>query len=169
LNCDICGREITGQAFRVTVEGAKMMVCGNCQQLGKPYREDPKPPRMISAPRMNIQPRPAPRRVAELPKEMNELEVAEDFPELVRKHRMKLKLSQEDLANRVKERLSVIQKIETGKMAPNSRLCRALEHELKIKLLIPRKELTDVPKSAAPTEVTLGDIIRVKGKTKLEF
>ena len=107
--------------------------------------------------------------MADLPKEMNELDVAENFPELVRKHRMKLGLSQEDLAERVKEKLSVIQKIETGKVAPNSRLCRALEHELKVKLLVPRREADDVPKSAAPSEVTLGDIIRIKGKTKPEF
>jgi len=40
-----------------------------------------------------------------------------------------------------------------------------LEHELRIKLLIPRKE-TAVPKMAAPAEVTLGDIIRIKGKPK---
>jgi len=71
------------------------------------------------------------------------------------------------LAKSVKEKLSVIQKIEIGKMTPDTRLCRALEHELKIKLLVPHKELSDVPKSAAPAEVTLGDIMRVKGKGNL--
>jgi len=76
---------------------------------------------------------------------------------------MKLGISQEDLAKRVKEKLSVIQKIETGKIAPNTRLCRELQHELKIKLLVPRKE-TPPPKTAAPSEVTLGDIVRIKGQ-----
>ncbi len=169
MNCDICGRQIVGQAFRVMVEGAKMLVCSKCQKLGKPYQEEPQQPRVTGPLRLNIQPRVSPRRLADLPKEMNELDVAENFPELVRKHRMKLGLSQEDLAERVKEKLSVIQKIETGKVAPNSRLCRALEHELKVKLLVPRREADDVPKSAAPSEVTLGDIIRIKGKTKPEF
>lgn len=96
--------------------------------------------------------------------EMDELDLAEDYPAIVRERRMKIGLSQEELAGRVKEKLSVIQKIETGKMAPNTRLCRALEHELKVKLLVPRKE-TAVPTTTAPTEVTLGDIIRIKGKS----
>lgn len=78
---------------------------------------------------------------------------------------MKMGLSQEELAKRVKERLSVMQKIENGKIAPDSRLCRELEHELRIKLLVPRKA-TPAPKMAAPAQITLGDIVRVKGKQK---
>ena len=111
---------------------------------------------------------PTRKKTAELPKEMDQLDIADDFAERVRKYRSKLGLSQEELAKRVKEKLSVIQKVETGKISPNSRLCRALEHELKVKLLVPHAEIEDVPKGIAPTEVTLGDIVRVKGKTKSE-
>jgi putative transcription factor len=96
---------------------------------------------------------------------MEELEVADDYAAIISHKRMKMGISQEDLAKRVKEKLSVIQKIETAKMAPDSRLCRELEHELKVKLLVPRKEAA-VPKTAAPAEVTLGDIIRIKDRTK---
>jgi putative transcription factor len=97
---------------------------------------------------------------------MAQFDLAEDLAERVRKYRMKLALSQEELAKRVKEKLSVIQKIETGKMTPDMRLCRALEHELKVKLLLPHTETAEVPKSAVPSEVTLGDIVRVKDKSK---
>jgi putative transcription factor len=96
---------------------------------------------------------------------MEESEVADNYSDLVRSRRMKMGLSQAELAGRVKERLSVIQKIETGKIAPDSRLCRELEHELRIKLLVPRKA-TPALKMAAPAEFTLGDIIRVKEKQK---
>jgi putative transcription factor len=170
LNCDICGREITGQAFKVRVEGAKMLVCHRCQKLGTPYVEE-RPSqnptsRALTAPRMAAIPRVMHRKAPELPREMQELEIAEDYASRVRKRRMKVGLSQEQLAKRVKEKLSVIQKIETGKMAPDTRLCRELEHELKIELLVPYKESTKMPKAAAPTEVTLGDIVRVKDKSK---
>ncbi len=151
-----------GSAFKVRVEGAKMLVCSSCQTLGKPYRDDMPVASRARAPhafRMFKFQRKAP----ELPRGMEELEVSEDYAKLVRRKRMKLGLSQEELAQRVKEKLSVIQKIETGKVAPDTKLCRGLEHELKIKLLIPRKEIV-APKSAAPAEVTLGDIIHVKGK-----
>jgi putative transcription factor len=164
LNCDICGREIVGQAFKVKVEGAKMLVCRSCQSLGKPYEEDI----AVQRPRPTFTgvvrlPRVPERRTAELPKEIEELDIAENFSDLVRKGRMKLGWSQEDLAKKVKEKLSVIQKIETGKMTPDTQLCRQLQHELKIKLLVPRKE-TPQPKIAAPAEVTLGDIVKIKGK-----
>jgi len=112
---------------------------------------------MIRMPKTTI------RRAPELPKEIQELDVAENFAGIVRKRRMKLGISQEELAKRVKEKLSVIQKIETGKIAPDTQLCRELQHELKIKLLVPRKE-TPPPKTAPPGEVTLGDIIKIKGQ-----
>jgi len=69
LNCDICGREITNQAFKVMVEGAKMLVCGRCQRLGKPYVEEPafKSP----LPRGIVGPRVIQRRAPELPRGMD--------------------------------------------------------------------------------------------------
>jgi len=97
---------------------------------------------------------------------MGELDIADDYARRVRQQRMKLGFSQDDLAKRVKEKLSAIQKIETGKVAPNTRLCKVLEHELRIELLVPRKETTDLPSAPAPTELTLGDIIRIKDKSK---
>ena len=164
MNCDICGREIVGQAFKVKVEGAKMLVCRNCQGLGTPYQEDPAPQRPRLSPSGFVRlPRLSQRKPTELPKEIQELDVAENFSELVRKRRMKLGWSQADLAKKVKEKLSVIQKIETGKMTPDTQLCRQLQHELKIKLLVPRKE-TPAPKTTAPAEVTLGDIVKIKGR-----
>ncbi len=166
LNCDICGREIVGLAFRVKVEGAKMLVCGKCQHLGKPYQEDTPVPIRPHAPTALRMPRPTYRKAPEMPSGMEELDVAEDYPGLIRRERMKLGLSQEELAKRVRAKLSVIQKIETGKIAPDTKLCRELQHELRIKLLIPRKE-APVPKTPAPAEVTLGDIMRMKGKSKL--
>jgi|APFre7841882654_1041346.scaffolds.fasta_scaffold136467_1 putative transcription factor len=169
LNCDICGREIGGQAFKIEVEGAKMLVCHSCQKLGKPYKEEPRPvppPQRQVVRGVTYTPTPLSKRKIELPKEMDQFDLADDIPERVRKYRTKLGLSQEDLAKRVKAKLSVIQKIETGKVAPDTHLCRELEHELKVKLLVPHAETEDLPKGPAPTEVTLGDIIRIKDKTK---
>jgi len=140
-----------------------MLVCSNCQSLGKPYKEEPKPQSPVVRGTAFL---PTRKRTTELPREMGQYDLAEDLAERVRKYRMKLALSQEELAKRVKERLSVIQKIEIGKMTPDMRLCRALEHELKVKLLVPHTETAEVPKSAAPSEVTLGDIVRVKDKSK---
>ncbi len=140
-----------------------MLACRNCQHLGEPYQEDP----VLQQPRprtgvVRLSRIPV-RRPAELPKEIQELDIAEDFADIIRKRRMKLGMSQEDLANRVKTKLSIIQHIENGKIAPETRLCRVLQHELKIKLLVPHSE-APAPKTAAPNEITLGDIIKIRGK-----
>jgi putative transcription factor len=164
LNCDICGRTIVGPAFRVRVEGAKMLVCSSCQHLGKPYHETVSAPMRQYPPKLRM-PRSTYHKAPELPRGMEESEVAEDYSNLVKHQRMKMGLSQEELAKRVKERLTVIQKIETGKIAPDTKLCRGLEHELRIKLLVPRTA-TPEAKMGAPAEVTLGDIIRLKEKRK---
>jgi len=66
---------------------------------------------------------------------------------------------------KVKERLSIIQKIELGKMGPDMRLARTLEHVLRIKLLVPRSE-PSAPKGTASggKEVTLADIAIIHKK-----
>ena len=69
------------------------------------------------------------------------------------------------MAMKVKERLSVIQKIELGKMEPDMRLAKALEHVLRIKLLVMTSE-PPAPKPApgATKEVTLADVARIRKK-----
>ena len=155
----------------MTVEGAKMLVCNRCQNLGKAYKEDPHTPiRPTFTPsstpsHRTVSFQPTRRKTPQLPKELVELDLAEDLAERVRKSRSKLGISQEELAKRVKQKLSVIQKIESGKMTPEVRLCRELEHELKVKLLLPQKE-DEAPKNTAPSSVTLGDIVQLKDKSK---
>ena len=75
-------------------------------------------------------------------------------------------LTQQDLATRVKERLSIIQKVESGKIAPDMKLCRELEHSLRIVLLTPRVEVPTPTGVVAAPGLTLGDIVRVKQRVK---
>jgi putative transcription factor len=115
----------------------------------------------IAAPRP-VQSRPADRRA---PREVQELDIADNYPQIIQKARRKHGLSQEDLAMKVKERLSVIQKIELGKMSPNMRLAKELEHILRIKLLVLTSE-PPVPKLTlgATKEVTLADVAKIRSK-----
>jgi len=175
LNCDICGRQIRGKPNRIVVEGAKMMACDSCAKLGTPYQE-PKlaPPipsvagaRPASVTRHPVPPRPAPTLPADrrAPRDLQELDIADNYPQIIQKARRKHNLAQEELAIKVKERLSIIQKIELGKMAPDMRLARTLEHVLRVKLLVARTELP-APKLAttATKEVTLADVAKIRKK-----
>jgi len=105
---------------------------------------------------------PADRRV---PREVQDLDLADNYPQIIQKARRKHELSQEELAMKVKERLSIIQKIELGKMAPDMRLARTLEHVLRVKLLVPRTE-PPAPRlpASATKEITLADVARIRNK-----
>ena len=105
--------------------------------------------------------------IESLPKGVEDSDLVEDYPLIVKDAREKLHLSQTDLAFRAKEKLTVIQKIELGKIMPTMRLTKELEHILRVKLLAPREELevSTVPvRQTGPRELTLGDIAVVRHK-----
>jgi putative transcription factor len=93
------------------------------------------------------------------------VELTEDYGTRIRKAREKLGFSHEELGKRLNEKVSLLKKIETGKMTPNDKLATALEHTLKVKLIVPRKE-EKVPQAKMPRvpsrELTLGDLIQIK-------
>jgi len=170
LSCDICGEEIRGRPLKVVIEGAVVVTCPRCGRLGKPYVESP---RLRLSPPVHVARsvvRPGARATRPISREaLGELEVTEDYAARIRRAREKIGLTQEDLATRVKEKLSIIQKIESGKMIPDMKLCHELEHFLKIELLVPTVEApvaTPPPQSA---NLTLGDIIKVKRRDEKEL
>ncbi len=165
LQCEVCGRRIEGSPRKVMIEGAKLSVCNACSKLGKTYYEEPKPRAIIStaraAPRrLRIQTKKVPTPPAE-----TALELVEDFDVKIRQAREKLGLSHEELGKKINEKVSLLRKIETGKMRPDNRLATILEHVLKVKLIVPAKE-EKVPQAriakAVGREMTLGDMIQPK-------
>jgi len=136
-----------------------MIVCSHCAGLGT---ELPNPPTR-PANRTGFTPKPKPP-VGRLPREYVESDLIEDYSRIIKEAREKVKLSQQDLAMKAKAKLSVIQKIEIGKIEPPIPLSRELEHILHVKLLVPREEI-DVPIASlnqAVQGVSIGDVAIVK-------
>jgi putative transcription factor len=99
------------------------------------------------------------------PKLAEEVELVKDFSSRVRQGREKMELSHEDLGKKIGEKVSVLRKIESGKMAPDHKLAAKLEHTLKIKLLVPLSEpKTSSTRLSTLRKVTLGDVVSVKKK-----
>lgn len=84
----------------------------------------------------------------------------------IREARERMGLTQQDLATRVKERLSIIQKVESEKIVPDMKLCRELEHFLRIVLLTSRAEIPASTEMTTTPSLTLGDIARVKQRVR---
>ena len=162
MYCEVCGSEIVGKPARSLVEGATLIVCQKCSSLGKELPGFPERQR-------TARPGPVPSHtrtpIESLPKAVEDSDLIEDYPMIVKEGREKLGLSQTDLAFKAKEKLTVIQKVELGKILPTMRLTKELEHILRVKLLAPRSELevSTIPVSqVGPRELTLGDIALVK-------
>ncbi len=166
MRCEVCGSRIRGTPYRAMIEGAKLTVCSECAKLGSIFWEAKSEPRLKKVAKRLPQPMFAAKKK---PVKLQEtLELVEDFSSRVRQAREKLRLSQEDLGRKLNEKVSVLRKIESGKISPDHRLAEKLEHALKIKLLVPFSEPKVSPKDLSrPPEVTLGDLINVK-KEKTE-
>jgi len=164
MRCEVCGRRIIGPPFKAMIEGAKMLVCAECSKLGSVYWEAKTEPRMKKVSKRLPQPVIAPRKQPPIVVEES-VELIEDFGAKVRQSREKLGMSHEDLGKKIREKVSVLRKIESGKMTPNNLLIEKLQHALKIKLLVPVSE-PKVPSkalaSSRPSAPTLGDIAQVK-------
>lgn len=102
------------------------------------------------------------RRASTLPGE--DLELVEDYGEVVRRARMEMGLSQEDLAKQLNEKLTIIKKIEAEEFRPSIELARKIERVLKVKLLVPAEEPVDLSgfKEAGKLAggVRLGDLLK---------
>ena len=142
-----------------------MTVCSECAKLGSGYWE-PKPQRRAKK-SIKRQPTISFSKRKQRPTVTETLELVGDFGQRVRQAREGLGLSHEDLGRKIRERVSVIRKIESGKMIPDLVLAEKLEHALKIKLRVPASEPNVQPVlSSKPRGTTLGALIQFKVKEK---
>jgi putative transcription factor len=177
LRCEICGEEVAERGTMIDVEGAKLFVCWQCRKFGEEVKRRPSKPsaqsvqRSAKTPVQNIRRTVKPRveRVRETRQASPELELVEDYPQRIRRARESLNLTQEDLAKRIGERLSIVQKLETGKMWPSDTLVEKLGRILRLTLRAPVEE-ESVPHQYKRTssELTIGDIAEPVDKKKAD-
>lgn len=151
MRCEICGKKIMGQPLKTKIDGSVMNVCNDCSKFGKIQRQPKKPttrPRAVNRP---------PRR------ERPSYEVLEDYNSIVREAREKKGWSRENLAEKIYEKVSVINRIEAGRMSPDIKLARKLEKILNVTIL---EKLDDTQseefKASSLKGATIGDIARIK-------
>lgn len=182
--CEMCGAH--AELKPILVDGAELLVCRKCQRYGKPVTPPPsheKPtslpsPRPTSPKKPILRPMPNRSRQRKIsgrkrPSEES-LIINPEYPTLITQARMKRGWSRQELARRLNERESVLARIETGKLVPTDDIARKLEHELKIKLLIPEEDVeetvsqrsTTSPANKQFSQTTLGSIVKIKKKKK---
>lgn len=154
--CELCGREVRGALRTVRVEQAVMRVCHHCARYG------------VEVPRVRVQQNKPYKPV--IPSGVTvktqalgeEVEVVNDYALRIKKAREEYGLTQELLARRINEKLSVIKRIEAGKLMPPLEVARRLEKALKITLIKPVEKAAEKVWNFKKPELTFGDIVEVK-------
>jgi len=151
MDCEICGRRIVGKSFKIILEGSEVTVCENCKEYGI---EKPK----VSAPIKSKQTKRS------IKIDFGE-ELVENFHEIIRREREKRGWSQEELAKRIQEKVSLIRKIENAEITPEPEVVEKLERLFNIKL---RENIEEVQVESKKRNLTLtlGDIVVIKKKKK---
>ncbi len=139
VECEICGRTATKKAI---IEEALLNVCGKCLQLGKEINEE-----TLTKPLKPVYP-------------IQELTLDPSFAIIIKSKREALGFSRDQLASLIKEKSSVIERIEHG-MRPTKDVAKKLEHALKVKILGYKINEGKLQKTKE-TSITLGDVAELK-------
>jgi putative transcription factor len=157
--CEICGAEIAGSPQRIVIDGSALDVCKSCARFGKPEDKwSPVPKKMVPVERAFTVRRPKPR---DHFKDL--VEFVPEFGSKIREARESLGLTPEELGSRIKEKATLLKKIEREEISPEDDVRKKLERELKIKLTDQVDE-SKLRSGSGSRGLTLGDIASIKRK-----
>ena len=145
--CELCGKH--DRLKNVIIEGSILSVCSKCSSFGKAIKLSNKKETTAIVPR-------------KIKIETTVEIINPEYSRLIKDAREKLNLKQEELAQKISERESVIQHLEAGKLEPSLQLARKLERFLNIKLIEEYSEPSDKTINLADSSVTIGDLIKMK-------
>lgn len=170
MNCEICGKPIQGKPIRTKIDGSVLEVCNECSKFGRVQRDTPLERKFVSRSQKgnkqnNNRPQNRSQNLQRRRRDEPMDELVEDFNIVVRKAREAKGWTREELGAKIYEKVSVINRIESGKMEPDVKLAKKLEKTLNI-TLIEKYDDVDLEsfKSAASGPNTLGSIVKIKRK-----
>ncbi|RZN60981.1 multiprotein bridging factor aMBF1 [Methanonatronarchaeum sp. AMET6-2] len=129
MQCEICGVD-ADTTVKVRVEGSEMQVCPNCKGLGEEVQKR-QPEKKEKKGKISVKRESGPKRKS-VYEEMDQ--IVPEYGALIRSAREERGLTQEELADKVNEKSSVISKLENEKKLPEDKVVRKLESFLDIKL-----------------------------------
>lgn len=164
MNCEICGKPIEGRPIRTKIDGSVLEVCQECSKFGRVQKDTPLERKFVSRNKKgNPQKRPQAKQNIQRRREEPMDELVEDYNVIIRKARESKGWTREELGAKIYEKVSVINRIESGKMEPDIKLAKKFEKTLNITLIEKYDDMDlDSFKSAASGPNTLGSIVKIK-------
>lgn len=135
MQCELCGTDIHGEPHRVIIEGTELSVCGSCARHGHEVKQIAPSVQQAPArvPTPGISFRAPPRRRPDMFDQMTD-ELVDDYGRVIRRAREASGMSHEDLALKIKEKASLLKKIEREAIVPEDKVRKKLERTLQITL-----------------------------------
>jgi len=171
--CEMCGKEVSSPKT-VKIEGAEIDVCDDCADFGTEVKTESSSTTSTkystsssssssgNSSSSSSGGSSGGRRRRDMFDEMEEL--AGDYDDRIRKARESEGLSQEELADDLNEKASVIRKLERGDSLPSDDVREKLERKLGISLTEAGGDADeDWSSSSDSAGLTLGDKVRRKG------
>ncbi|MFB6155091.1 MAG: multiprotein bridging factor aMBF1 [Haloferacaceae archaeon] len=169
--CEMCGAE-RASLTTTKVEGAELQLCDDCKEFGTEVRTRDSSSTSTkystsssSGKSSNSGPNSSSggssrSRRRDMFDDMDEL--AADYDKTIRQAREQRGLSQEDLADELNEKTSLIRKLERGDILPSDAVRKKLERKLDISL-VEGEDVEDTEwSSETGTTTTLGDVVKRK-------
>ncbi len=179
VQCEMCGKE-TQSPNKAKIEGAVLEVCDECTDFGTEIKEQKSSSTTTkystgssssgasssgttgsSTTGSASSGSSGGGRRRDMFDDMDE--IAEDFDEQIRNARESAGLSQEELANNLNEKASLIRKLERGDTLPTDRMQKKLERKLSIDLTAGGSvDESEWSSDASTGSYTLGDVVERK-------
>ena len=144
-----------------------MEVCRECSKFGRVQKDTPLERKFVSRNKkgkpQNNRPQSNKQNVQRRRREEPMDELVEDYNVIIRKARESKGWTREELGAKIYEKVSVINRIESGKMEPDIKLAKKFEKTLNI-TLIEKYDDMDLEsfKSSASGPNTLGSVVKIK-------
>ncbi|MFX1366798.1 MAG: multiprotein bridging factor aMBF1 [Promethearchaeota archaeon] len=164
--CPVCGSIIWGKGIRVLLEGAKITVCHSCAQHGVKIQKPPST--KYSRKSFSYDAKKPSKRPITKESNFETLEIIQDYAKRIRNVRSSLGLNQDQFAQKLNEKPSLLRRIEAGKVKPTIKLAKKIEEVYNIKILKKTDELetnvNDNKYMKKSRGSSLGDIAYIKKK-----
>jgi putative transcription factor len=163
MQCEICGAEISGKPHHILIDRAEMNVCDRCKGFGKEVeRRGPVTSTRRGVPVTSDMSMVPVRRARKDIFDKMKNELIEDYANVIKNAREAKRLTDEELANRILEKVNIIRKVERAELVPDEALIKKLERALDIKLTEGVAEAENTGRRGESKVLTLGDLIKVK-------
>ncbi|MBS3052498.1 MAG: TIGR00270 family protein [Candidatus Aenigmarchaeota archaeon] len=143
--CEICGKEVP-IPIKAKIEESILNVCDKCVHFGE---------------KIDL-PQRAAKNIKLLAKvELNEIILLENYGNIIKNTREKMKLSRTEFAQKIMEKENIIRRIEMSDLKPDNKLLDKIEIFLNINLK-EKNEQKLQKKDTKKAELTMGDVVEVK-------